>query len=264
VNRFPIIAIGTHGMDYKTMRPVVMAALENGIRAFDTARQYGNEAVVGRVLKDSLKATGLDRTDIFITTKIWYAYGLDRLEDSLRCLYVDYVDMCLIHYPYPDWYVDAYRRLQTLKGKGLTIHVGVSNFRKRHIEKLRSNIGVYPECIQFERHPLRTATSFVSYCKEHGISMQAQSPLCVMEPRIRNSQVLKDIARVHEKSISQIILRWHQQSGLCPVVRSTNPERVVENAQLDAFALSQEEINAIDGMNLNYKYLLESLYCPGF
>lgn len=264
MNRFPIIAIGTHGMDYNTMRPVVMAALESGIRAFDTARQYGNEEVVGRVLKDSLKAIGLDRRDIFVTTKIWYAYGLDRLEDSLKCLGMDYVDMCLLHYPYPGWYINAYHNLATLQGQGLTKHIGVSNFRERHIDNLMGELGITPECIQFERHPLRPALGFVSYCKTHGIAMQAQSPLCVMEPRIRDSLILKKVAQSHGRSISQVVLRWHMQNGICPVVRSRNPQRVVENSHCNDFTLTQEEVNLINGMDVNYKYLLESLYCPGF
>ena len=266
----PTMVMSTNYMDYPLMKEVVTAGLKLGFRAFDTARDYGNEPVVGKVLRDCLKELGMKREDIFITTKIGNSQQElgnieEQIEISLNNLKTDYIDLWMMHWPYPGYYIDTWHKMEQVYKSGKVKAIGMANYHIRHFEKLfAAGIEVNPHCVQFECHPMRTADELIEYCKQKNIAVQAYSPICRMIPKIRESEILKEIAVRTGKSIAQVMLRWHYQRGTVPVFKSTKPSRLKENFDIWDFELSDEDIKRINTMDEDYKYHLESASCPGF
>ena len=266
----PPIVETTNWMDYPVMKELVSAGLKIGYRAFDTARDYGNEDVVGRVMKESLAEQGLKREDVFLTTKIGNSQQTlgnieEQVDISLQNLQTDYIDLWLMHWPYPDHYVDTWRKMERIYKSGKVRAIGMANFRIRHFEHLfKEGVDVIPHCVQMELHPLRTAEDIVAYLRERNIAVQAYSPLCRMIPKIRKNVLLKAIADAHGKTVGQVILRWHIQNQTVPVFKSLRPKRLQENFDIFDFALSDEEMKTVSSLDEDYKYHLESTSCPGY
>ena len=266
----PPIIMSTNWMDYPTMKEVVTAGLKIGYRAFDTARDYGNEHIVGRVLKECLAEQGLKREEIFITTKI--GNGQQRLGNieeqidiSLHNLQTDYVDCWLMHWPYPDYFVDTYHKMEKVYKTGKVKAIGMGNYHVRHFEQLwKEGFDISPHCVQFEHHPMRTADDIFEFCRSHNIAVQAYSPLCRMIDAIKKSSILNEIANKKGKTIGQVILRWHYQHQSVPCFKSLKPKRLAENFNIWDFELTHEEMAVINSMDCDYKYHLESASCPGF
>lgn len=267
---YPPIIMATNWMDYPTLKRVVSEGLKIGFRAFDTARDYGNEHIVGRVLRECLKEQNIDRSEIFITTKIGNSQQRlgnieEQIEISLKNLQTDYVDCWLMHWPYPGFYVDTYRKMEKVYKSGKVHAIGMANCNVRYFEEFfREGIDVVPHCVQFEHHPLRIAQDIQDICNQHNIAIQAYAPLCRMIPKIKESPVLNEIANRLKKTIGQVILRWHYQHHTIPCVKSTKPERLLENFNIWDFQLSDEEVLKINSMDEDYKYHLESASCPGY
>ena len=266
----PPIVETTNWMDYPVMKDLVSAGLKIGYRAFDTARDYGNEDVVGRVIKECLAEQGLKREDVFLTTKIGNSQQTlgnieEQVDISLQNLQTDYIDLWLMHWPYPDHYVDTWRKMERIYKSGKVRAIGMANFRIRHFEHLfKEGVDVIPHCVQMELHPLRTAEDIVAYLRERNIAVQAYSPLCRMIPKIRENVLLKAIADAHGKTVGQVILRWHIQNQTVPVFKSLRPKRLQENFDIFDFALSDEEMKTVSSLDEDYKYHLESTSCPGY
>lgn len=266
----PPIIMATNWMDYPTMKEIVTAGLKIGYRAFDTARDYGNEHIVGRVLKECLAEQGLKREDIFITTKIGNSQQRlgnisEQIEISLRNLQTDYVDCWLMHWPYPNHYIDTYHKMEKVYNDGKVRAIGMANFQVRHFMKLyEAGFNIAPHCVQFEHHPMRTTDDIVVFCREHTIAIQAYSPLCRMIEPIKQSPILKSIAERTGKSIGQIILRWHYQHQSVPCFKSLKSKRLEENFNIWDFELTENDMALISSMNEDYKYHLESASCPGY
>lgn len=268
--QMPCMVMSTNWMDYSVMKEVVAAGLKLGFRAFDTARDYGNEHIVGRVIEECLKEQSLKREDIFITTKIGNSQQIlgnidEQIEISLHNLHSDYVDLWLMHWPYPDYFVDTWHKMEKVYKTGKVKAIGMANYRLRHFKTLEeAGIEIPPHCVQHECHPLRTTDDILEYCKNINIAVQAYSPLCRMIPEIKNSTVLIELAKKYNKTEGQIILRWHIQRGTVPVFKSVKPNRLAENINIFDFNLTDEEVLQISALNQNYKYHLESASCPGF
>ena len=266
----PPIIMSTNWMDYDQMKEVVTAGLKIGFRAFDTARDYGNEHIVGQVLKECLAEQELRREDIFITTKIGNSQQKQgnieqQIDMSLNNLQTDYVDCWLMHWPYPGYYVDTYRKMESVYKEGKVRAIGMANYHVRHFENLfAAGIEITPHCVQFEHHPMRTADDIIVFCKEHNIAVQAYSPLCRMIDPIKNSPILQTISERTGKSIGQVILRWHYQHQSVPCFKSVKPHRLAENFNIWDFELTDDDMSLINSMNEDYKYHLESASCPGF
>lgn len=266
----PPIVEATNWMDYQQMKKLVTEGLTVGLRAFDTARDYGNEHIVGQVMKECLKEQGISREEIFITTKIGNSQQVqgnieEQVEISLRNLQTDYIDLWLMHWPYPDYYIYTWRKMEKVYLSGKVRAIGMANYRIRHFEHLfKEGVEIMPHCVQFELHPLRTANDIVNYCRERNIAIQAYSPLCRMIPKIRSSKILIDIASLHHKSVAQVILRWHIQNQTVPVFKSLKPHRLKENFNIFDFELSNTEMLQISSLNEDYKYHIESASCPGY
>jgi diketogulonate reductase-like aldo/keto reductase len=266
----PALIMSTNWMDYSTMKVVVTAGLKIGYRAFDTARDYMNEPIVGRVLKECLAEQGLKREDIFITTKIGNSQQRvgnieEQIQISLHNLQTDYVDCWMMHWPYPECFVDTYHKMEKIYKLGLAHSIGIANFQIRHLNQLwNAGLDIEPHCVQFEHHPLRAADDIFEFCKRHDIAIQAYSPLCRMIEKIKNSPILNDISRRTGKTVGQVILRWHFQHRSVPCFKSINPNRLAENFNIWDFELTDDDMMAIYSMDENYKYHLESVSCPGY
>ena len=156
----PSIIMATNWMDYPQLKEVVKAGMKIGYRAFDTARDYGNESIVGRVIKECLEELGIKREEIFITTKIGNGQQKmgnieEQIEISLRNLQTDYVDCWLMHWPYPEYYIDTYHKMEKVYATGKARSIGMANYHIRHFEKLwNAGFDVAPHCVQFEHHPM--------------------------------------------------------------------------------------------------------------
>lgn len=268
--RMPALVQTTNWQNYEQMTALVEEGLRVGFRAFDTARDYGNEPIVGRVMKERLRAAGLSREDVFITTKIGNGQQAKgdiegEIEQSLRNLQTDYVDLWLMHWPYPGYYVETWRKMEKVYASGKVRAIGVANYLPRHFETLfAAGVEITPHCLQCEHHPLRTADALLALCRECHIALQAYSPLCRMIPAIRDNATLKSIAARLGKTIPQVILRWHIQHDSVPVFKTMKPARLRENFAVWDFELTDEDMAAISALDQDYKYHVESASCPGF
>jgi 2,5-diketo-D-gluconate reductase A len=229
---------------------IVSQALEAGYRHIDTAQAYGTEQGVGR----AIAASGIPREEIYITSKLANAnHAPDDLrrsfETTLQNLGVEQLDLFLIHWPLPTLYAGDYvctwRALADLVAEGRLRSAGVSNFQPAHLDRIIDETGVVPAVNQFEIHPYSNNNAPRQACRRHGIAIEAHSPLG------HNGEPLKDptiaqIAIAHEKSIAQIILRWHMQHGTIAIPKSAHPDRMTENFAVFDFELSAEELAAID------------------
>lgn len=268
----PIMAIGTNWMNYKELYSIMRAGFEAGFRAIDTARDYGNEPVVGAVLKAVLKDMGMNRSDVFITTKIGNRQQIkgnisEQIEESLRNLQTDYVDLWLMHWPYPDYFKTTWDKMTEVYTKTDKVRaIGVANYRERHFNQLLSSKDVLtPMVNQTEYHPLRTVVNLKSYMQSHNIKLQAYAPLCRLVDPLKNAEILNSLCKKYNKSIGQIILRWHVQQGdVMPIFKSYKPTRFKENINIFDFELSQQEMDDIFALNIDYKYHIESCNCPGY
>jgi diketogulonate reductase-like aldo/keto reductase len=229
----------------------VQAALEAGYRLIDTAAIYGNEVGVGK----AIKASGLPREEIFVTTKLWnanhaYEDALQAFDESLRKLDCGYIDLYLIHWPLPmeGKFTEAWRALETLYTKERVRAIGVSNFKPHHLEELLRGAETVPAVNQIELHPFLQQQETRTYCGEHGIAVESYSPLMQAGEALEHP-VIADLARTYGKTPAQVILRWHVQSGFIVIPKSVKPERIQENIDLFDFELSPNDMRAIDGMN---------------
>ena len=255
--------------DYDSLLCVVREAVKNNILAFDTAPSYKTESILGKTLHQVMNEFRLPRSSFFIQTKIdaWQMQRSDGeifpyVNSVLSSMGFDYLDSLLIHWPLPEVLESTWKSFVKLQGDGVVKKIGICNVRMRHL-KLFSEWDVKPQIIQIELNPLRTCAAERLFCKDHGIELQAYSPLCKMDERIRDSSIIADIASKYNKSVGQIVLRWHIDNNIVPVFTSTKPQRIQEYAAIDDFTLTPDEIAAISSLNENYKMYLESWSCPG-
>jgi len=234
----------------------VKTAIKHGYRSIDTAAIYGNESGVGQGIQEALLENNLTREKLFVTSKVWnadlgYDSTLAAYEASLNKLGLDYLDLYLIHWPVQDKFQESWRALETLYKEGRVKAIGVSNFHVSHLQKLLLNAEIKPMVNQVEFHPYLSQPELLLYCKEHGIQMEAWSPL--MQGQLLDQPVLKEIAAKHGKSIAQIIIRWDLQHGVITIPKSTKEHRIIENADVFNFLLTDEDMTRINLLNQNLR-----------
>lgn len=246
----PAIGFGTYPLRGEDGIAAMVSALEAGYRLLDTAVNYGNEAEVGTAMRRS----GIDRTEVLVTTKVPGRFhrrdlALSSVEDSLRRLRLDQVDLVLIHWPNPGngLYVEAFAALVEARERGLTRAVGVSNFTERHLRDVVDATGVTPAVNQIELHPLFPQEQMRVTHQELGILTCAWSPLGKRSAPYGERPVA-EAAETHGVSPAQVILRWHVQLASLPLPKSADPQRQRTNLDVFGFELADEEMAAISAL----------------
>jgi 2,5-diketo-D-gluconate reductase A len=247
----PQIGFGTSPLNDEEVAPAVVAAIEAGYRHIDTAYRYNNERGVGRGIRDS----GIDRDQLFITTKLDGPFqGNDRaiggLDESLRRLGLDYVDLLLIHWPLPqrDDYISTWKTFEKLVAAGKVRSIGLSNFKPAHIERLLAESTIRPAVNQIQLNPLITRPEQRAYNSEQGIVTEAWSPLGAGNDLLENP-TLAAIAAKYGKTPGKVVLRWHIELGNVAIPRSANPGRIAQNIDIFDFVLTGDEISAISSLD---------------
>lgn len=266
--QIPKIMIGTYNIFGEKAQNVFQTAYDAGYRAIDCGRYYGNEKDWG----EAVKASGVKRKDIFIQTKVSHAdekkTGFDVIKDfetTLENFSTDYIDCLLIHWPNMDTFVSTWKALEQLYEDGKVRAIGVSNFRKEHLEMLKQSAKIMPMVNQIERHPCRKQPETYEYCKKHGIQLEAYQPLAVGRPALMDNELLVSIAQKHDCTVAQVALAWNMATGVIPLPRSKNPGRLRENYEAVNVHLAPDEIDAITRDKVHYfRALCEGAEYPGY
>lgn len=254
--KVPRIAFGTWKLAEGTIcETAVKTALDYGYRYIDAAAIYENERSVGK----GIKASGLKREDLFISSKLWntehgYETTLAAFEKTIKDLQVDYLDMYLIHWPNPIKFRDCYveKNIETWKAfeklykEGKIKSIGVSNFFPYHIKEMLPSIEIMPMVNQIEFRPSCILKEIIDYCIQNNILVTGYSPLA--GGRIFQMEEFNAIASKYNKSVAQVVLRWSLQHGIIPLPKSAIPEQIKENLEIFDFELEQEDMNFIDAI----------------
>ena len=251
----PQIGVGTWTLRGETARRNVRLALEAGFRHIDTAQGYENEAEVGQGITDS----GVPRQEIFVTTKVNTGIMrqgkqavIDSIDESLRKLNMDYIDLLLIHWPVKDCVKHSWEAMEDFVRGSVVKSIGVSNFNRHHLDDLLSYAEIRPVINQIEVHPLMTQEENIAYNRSLGIEVEAWGPFGQGDIDVVGHPLLQSLARKYEKTASQIVLRWIVQRGLITIPRA-KPNHFDENLGIMAFSLSDEDMQAISGLNQNLR-----------
>lgn len=253
------VGYGVYKVPPETTADLCAQALEVGYRTIDTAAMYGNEAGVGRAVRDAVNAGWLERDDVFVTTKLWnddhgYDATLRAFDASQQALSLDDVDLYLIHWPCPekDQYVDTFRALEQLYHDGRVRAIGVSNFQLPHLERLLGETSVVPVVNQIELHPYLQQKDLRRFHDAHGIRTQAWSPLG--RGAILADPVIGAIAEELDRTPAQVVLRWHVQSGHLVIPKASSPDRIASNLDVFGFELSPAQLTAIESLERNTRF----------
>jgi diketogulonate reductase-like aldo/keto reductase len=258
--QMPALGYGVFQTPTEQTRTAVTTALEIGYRHIDTAAAYGNERQVG----DAIAASGLERGELFVETKVWISdYGYDAtlhaFDKSAGKLGLEQLDLLILHQALPgefDLTIDAYRALETLLADGKVRAIGVSNFMPDHLERLLDATTVIPAVNQVEVHPYFRQPQVLAADSRHGIVTQAWSPIGGItfyrdgsHGSTLQDPTINEIARTHERTPAQVMLRWHLQQGRSAIPKSVTPSRIAENFDVLDFELTPEDLAAIDGLD---------------
>lgn len=283
------IGLGTWKATGGEVKKAVKDALRAGYRHIDTAAAYGNEEEIGQALAEIFAEGEIFREDVFITSKLWndsHAEGQVRpaLEDSLKKLQLEYLDLYLIHWPVafrngvdfpkrPEDYIppqdapiiETWKQMEKVKRDGLARHIGVSNFSIKKLKDLISKAASKPEMNQVELHPLLQQNALLDYCKSENIHVTAYSPLgsgdrsesmkAEQEPNLMDIDVLKDIAKAHNAIVPQILIAWHNHRGCAAIPKSTTKEHIIANFQAANVSLTDADMQKIAKLDHHYRYI---------
>lgn len=250
----PLNGIGTFLISGDTCFNSVLSALNNGVRLIDTASLYRNEEEVGK----AIKASGIDRKDIFITTKLYmnqYNNPEKAIDEALKKLGVEYIDLLLLHHPGNND-LKAYKAMEKAVKDGKIRSIGLSNWYIDELKKFLPQISIMPAVIQNEIHPYYQDTKVVEYIQSLGIVMEGWYPLGGKgyQNELLNDKVLKNIAAKYNKSVAQVILRWNLQKGVVVIPGSTNPSHIKENTEIYDFQLTENDMIEISKLKRSKKH----------
>ncbi|MEI0490569.1 aldo/keto reductase [Brachyspira pulli] len=250
----PLNGIGTYSLLNDVCYNSILYALQNGVRLIDTAYIYNNEEAVGKAVRDSK----VNRKDIFIITKLYpnqYNNAEKAINDALKKLNVEYIDMMLLHHPGNND-VEAYKAIEKAIKEGKIRSVGLSNWYIKELKDFLPKINIMPALVQNEIHPYYQDTEVIEYIQSLGIAVQGWYPLGGRghQRELLNDKVLKDIAAKYNKSVAQIILRWNLQRGVIVIPGSSNRQHIIENTEIYDFELSNEDMKRISELNRNEKH----------
>lgn len=250
----PWLGLGVFRMEEgKEVKDAVKSAIDSGYRSIDTAMIYENETGVGHAIQEC----GVSREELFITTKLWnsdqgYESTLAAFEESRKKLNLEYIDLYLIHWFVQGKSLDTWKALERLYEEGLVRAIGVSNYQVHHLEEILCNCKVKPMVNQVEFHPYLTQEELRQFCARHQIQLEAWSPL--MQGHATKDSTIINLAKKYNKTPAQIVLRWDIQHEVVTIPKSTNPNRILENANVFDFELSTEDMSLLDSLNTNHRF----------
>lgn len=247
--KMPILGYGVYQVTKDECERCVLDALKAGYRHIDTAQSYFNEEEVGNAIEKS----GVPRDEIFLTTKVWiehygYEETIKSVEESLRKLKTDYLDLCLLHQPFADYY-GAWRALEELYEKGVIRAIGISNFYPDRMVDIASFARIRPMVNQVEVHPFNQQITAKEWMDKYNVQIEAWAPFGEGRKGLFENEVLKSIGDKYGKTTAQVMLRWHIQRGVIVIPKSTHYERMVENFNVFDFSLSEEDMAAIRALD---------------
>lgn len=281
----PPIGLGTFPFQGQHMADIIKMAAEIGYCLIDTADDYRGETGIGIAISQGL----VNRHDLFLQTKISNDTAFDdeplagkyfnryspvmhhhsveeivreKVSISLREMHTNYIDSLLIHYPYPNFYEQIWETMIALQKEGIVRHIGVSNFHKKHCERLKE-VGKLPEINEVYISPIGTKENLISYSKANGIQVLSYSPLMDIRIKRVNEDMCRGIMMKYNKTLSQIILRWNIDRGCMPLPKTSNEQRLKENFSVFDFSLTADEVAHISSFNKNIQILPETKICPG-
>ncbi len=256
--KMPIIGFGVYQIpDAEECENAVYEALMAGYRLIDTAAGYLNEEAVGRAIKRS----GVPREELFITTKLWvqdadYESAKLAFSKSLKKLQLDYLDLYLIHQPFGDYY-GAWRAMEELYKEGKIMAIGVSNFLPDRLMDLIVHNEVVPAINQIETHPFYQQMESAAFMKEHGVQHQSWGPFAEGRNNLFRNEVLSSIAKKHNKSVAQVVLRWLIQHKVVAIPKSVHKERIIENMDIFDFELNEDDLELISILDTRESLFLD-------
>lgn len=251
----PQFGLGVYKMKEKSeFMEAMQWAFDAGYRHIDTAAYYGNEEWLG----EAIKASGIAREDLFITSKLWNAdHGYEAtqkaFEKTMKRLDLDYLDLYLIHWP-SDNYVETWKAMEEFYKEGRIKAIGVSNFQIHHLKDLMSQTEVVPVVDQVETHPYFQQDELREFLQENGIAHEAWGPLGQGKSDMFTNPVLTEIAKTHNKSVAQVILRWHIQRNTIVFPKSVHQERLAENINVFDFELTDKEMDNIKTLETGKRF----------
>jgi diketogulonate reductase-like aldo/keto reductase len=230
----------------------VSNALQLGYRLLDYSAAYGSGELIGKAIKKS----GIARNELFVTTRVSNKAQREYKirEEFFACIHnmgLEKIDLLQFHWPVTDIYLETWREMENLYEEGYVEHLGVANCHQHHLEDIFKICKHRPEIGQFEIHPLFTQKPLIQYYKDNGIIVEAYTPIARYDDRLVRLPLLKKLEQKYNKTFVQIILRWHVQNGVIPLVRSLDPKHQAENIDIFDFELTEEDMKAIDGININ-------------
>jgi 2,5-diketo-D-gluconate reductase A len=251
----PQLGLGVFKVGPEDASRVIADAFEVGYRHIDTASLYGNEVEVGRAMVGS----GIDRDELFVTTKLWntdQGRPHEAFDESMDRLGLDYVDLYLIHWPMPTVgkALGAWRALIEIAESGRARSIGVSNFEIDDLQQLIDETGVVPAVNQVELHPFHQRRELIAFCAEQGIAVESWGPLSQGKSDLLERPAILAVAEAHGKSPAQAVLRWHVQRGRIVFPKTLRRERMIENASIFDFELSDAEMAAIDALDEQHNF----------
>lgn len=283
------IGLGTWKAGGNELKKAVKDALYAGYRHIDTAKNYGNEEIIGQALAEVFAEGKIFREDVFITSKLWndsHAEGqvIPALEESLTKLQLDRLDLYLIHWPVafrhgvdfpkkPEDYLtpedapltETWKQMEKAKSLGLTSHIGVSNFSEKKLRALIEKAEIKPEMNQVELHPLLQQNGLLDYCNSEDILVTAYSPLgsgdrakamkADDEPNMMDIDVLKEIARDRSATVAQVLIAWHNHRGCAAIPKSTTKEHIISNFRAADVKLEKSDMKKIAKLDRHYRYI---------
>ncbi|RKE04598.1 aldo/keto reductase [Marinifilum flexuosum] len=230
----------------------VVSAINTGYRLIDYSAAYGSEKLIAKAIQKS----GVEREDLFVTSRITNHQQLNKdvrtsFFESLKKLELDYIDFYMFHWPVTGYYEDTWLEMVELYKEGYIRALGVANCHQHHIDNLIKKSEILPTINQVEVHPLFTQKPLIEYCSKKGIIVEGYTAIARFDDRLIRLPALKQIAQKYNKSIVQIVIRWHLQNKVVPIIRSSNKRRQLENISVFDFQLTKEEMLKIDSININ-------------